>query len=132
MKTDSIRKRAIMRSLAGAGALLLSFVWVPSGLSGLRLCWFRRLAELPCPGCGLTRSFCAISHGQFADAWSLNPFGYVFYALAVLLLIEPLLHFAFPALKFRIAWSRVCTVGVPILVGAMLAYGIWRLLKMTG
>ena len=129
---DSIRQPVVLRGLAGAGVLLVSFAWVPSGLSGLRVCWFRRLTELPCPGCGLTRSFCAISHGQFAEAWSQNPFGYVFYAVAVLLLVETLLLFAFPALKFRIAWSRMCTVGVPLLVGAMLAFGIWRLLKMTG
>lgn len=132
MNMDSIRQPVVLRGLAGAGVLLVSFAWVPSGLSGLRVCWFRRLTELPCPGCGLTRSFCAISHGQFAEAWSQNPFGYVFYAVAVLLLVETLLLFAFPALKFRIAWSRMCTVGVPLLVGAMLAFGIWRLLKMTG
>ena len=132
MNMDSIRQPVFLRGLAGAGVLLVSFAWVPSGLSGVRVCWFRRLTELPCPGCGLTRSFCAISHGQFAEAWSQNPFGYVFYAVAVLLLVETLLLFAFPALKFRIAWSRMCTVGVPLLVGAMLAFGIWRLLKMTG
>ena len=43
------------------------------------LCASRRMFGLPCPGCGLTRSFISISHGQFARAWSFNPVSFLLY-----------------------------------------------------
>jgi hypothetical protein len=39
------------------------------------LCTFRRLTGWPCPGCGLTRSFVFLAHGQLADAFRMNVFG---------------------------------------------------------
>ena len=38
------------------------------------------IAGVPCPGCGLTRSFISISSGQFARAWSFNPASFLMYA----------------------------------------------------
>ncbi|GEM_PF-845771 len=35
----------------------------------------------PCPGCGLTTSFTALLHGDFAASWKANPFGPIFYVL---------------------------------------------------
>ena len=46
------------------------------------LCSFRRFTGLDCAGCGLTRSFIAIGHGQFADAWNYHPAGLLLYAIA--------------------------------------------------
>lgn len=43
------------------------------------LCAAKRLFNLPCPGCGLTRSFISISHGQLQRAWSFNPAGFLLY-----------------------------------------------------
>ena len=42
-------------------------------------CTFRTATGLPCPGCGLTRSFISMGHGQFRDAWSYNPAGFLFF-----------------------------------------------------
>lgn len=36
------------------------------------LCSSKRILGLPCPGCGLTRAFISISHGQFRRAWEFN------------------------------------------------------------
>ncbi len=44
----------------------------------------RRIFGLPCPGCGLTRSFVAIAHGEFALASQMNPMGPVFFVLCLL------------------------------------------------
>ena len=50
------------------------------------MCGSKAYLGLSCPGCGLTRSFIAISHGQFSRAWNLNPaslFVYIFVAIQI-------------------------------------------------
>jgi hypothetical protein len=37
------------------------------------ICWLRTLTGIPCPGCGSTRCFFALSHLDFARAFRLNP-----------------------------------------------------------
>jgi len=49
------------------------------------ICPFRRLTGLPCPGCGLTRSFVYLVHGWWRDALLANPFGPVLVALVLAL-----------------------------------------------
>jgi hypothetical protein len=44
-------------------------------------CTFRRVTGIPCPGCGLTRSFISIAHGRLADAWRYNAAGLLFFAV---------------------------------------------------
>ena len=46
-------------------------------------CTFRRLTGLDCPGCGLTRSFISLAHGQWRAAWGYNPAGVFFFAIVV-------------------------------------------------
>ena len=71
--------------------LLLSFFLPTDGL-GVSICWFKSCFDLPCPGCGLTRSITCVSHFQFVKAWDYHPFGLLIYALFVtngMLLIVP-------------------------------------------
>lgn len=42
-------------------------------------CAAYRVFGVNCPGCGLTRSFVAISEGRLSDAWQLNPAGFFIY-----------------------------------------------------
>ncbi len=44
-------------------------------------CWFRRLSSLPCPGCGLTRSFISLAKGELLRAWRFNPVGPILFVL---------------------------------------------------
>ena len=44
------------------------------------ICSSRLLFGINCPGCGLTRAFIAISHGQFQAAWNFNPASFAVYA----------------------------------------------------
>ena len=39
------------------------------------ICGFKSLTNLPCPGCGLTHSFCALGKGDVADAFAFNLLG---------------------------------------------------------
>ena len=44
-------------------------------------CTFQHVTGIPCPGCGLTRSFISLAHGRLRDAWNYNPAGMFFFAL---------------------------------------------------
>lgn len=41
------------------------------------ICPFRRLTGLPCPGCGLTRSWVYLVHGWWRESFLAHPFGVV-------------------------------------------------------
>lgn len=62
-------------------AVVGSFVMPPHGI-GFTICLLDRYAGLPCPGCGLTRSFACISHGLLETAVGYHPFGPLLYAWA--------------------------------------------------
>lgn len=49
------------------------------------LCVSRTWFGIECPGCGLTRSFVALSRGQLRQAWQLNRFSWL---LAIALLAQ--------------------------------------------
>jgi hypothetical protein len=71
-----------------AGALAGAVAPTPRGLeTGPVVCPFRLATGLPCPGCGLTRSWVYIAHGDFGDALRANPFGYLTMTAAVALIV---------------------------------------------
>jgi hypothetical protein len=112
-----------------ASALAMSIVCRPSGLPNADICLFHRLIGLPCPGCGLTHSFCAISHASFGAAWAYNPFGYLFYGIAVILLLRPLLGRHYESCERLILRPRVASSGVAALVSAMWVFGVLRMVR---
>lgn len=81
--------------------LALSFIFSIESLPKISMCAFNAVTGLSCPGCGLTRAFCAISHGQFALAWSLNPLSLYLYGLTVLGLLYRFFVDAIPEKLFR-------------------------------
>ncbi|HOX08688.1 MAG TPA: DUF2752 domain-containing protein [Planctomycetota bacterium] len=92
----------------------------------------RKYTGLPCPGCGLTRSFCAISYGQFAEAWAFNPFGYLFYAAALFLVAKPLFERLWPGCGARIARAKWFPPAMIAMVVAMWGFNLWRWHAMGG
>jgi len=68
-------------------ALLIAFLLPPANDSGkgLRvgsfplppLCGFKMMTGVPCPGCGLTRSWVATAHGQFTKSFGYNRLGWL-------------------------------------------------------
>jgi hypothetical protein len=103
---------------ASASALALSFIFGVGSLPKMDLCLFHATTGLQCPGCGMTRAFCAISHGQFSLAWGLNPVSFHIYALAVLGLAYPFFVNAVPERLVRGTALATAT--------ALMVLGIWR------
>ena len=115
---------------AAATALAATFMVSPEDLAGFLVCPFHQVTGLPCPGCGLTRAFCCISRLQFLEAWHHNPFGYLFYAMALGLVARPLLGRSLVAnLGARLAGSRATFLAPVALVIALYAYGIFRVVR---
>ncbi|MGH7144409.1 MAG: DUF2752 domain-containing protein [Planctomycetota bacterium] len=58
-----------------AGVLLVAWLYRPYVCTGPDLCGFHRATGIPCPTCGMTRSFCFLAHGEWAPAFGFNGLG---------------------------------------------------------
>jgi hypothetical protein len=119
--------------------LAASFVFQPSAGGNLRLpwsttelpgiCWWKRTTGVDCPGCGLTRCFVSLAHGDVAAAAHHHPFG-------LLLFVVVAAQIPYRAIKIRRLarrlppWSHPLLTAIPwFLVAGLLAQ--W-LLKISG
>ncbi|HEY3357684.1 MAG TPA: DUF2752 domain-containing protein [Polyangia bacterium] len=109
-------------------ALVLAFVLPATGL-GVPLCYFRTLFHLPCPGCGLSRSFASIAHLRLGDAVSYHPFGVIAFALLLAVVAVSVLPRRLQAAVAAWLDARENTVRrtYHVAVAAFLLFGIGRL-----
>lgn len=84
--TPNILPKATFVSILVLG-LLLSIFWNPEKVN-LLPCYFHKLTGYSCPTCGLTRSFFAISHLHFQEAFKLHLMGPVIYFTLVFLFLK--------------------------------------------
>ena len=124
---------AVRRARARQGvalALLGVATLVPADRvqSGPVICPFRALTGLPCPGCGLTRSFVFAMHGDPAAAVGAHLMGPLLVALCALWLVVPAARQVGSALDPQ-TWLRGRQLPVVLAVAAVwAAYAIHRLL----
>jgi uncharacterized protein DUF2752 len=83
-------KRVAALVLGGlALVFLMSFLYEPAPVGPDRqyftLCAFKNFTGLPCPGCGLTHSFCAIGKADLGQALSFNLLGPPLFLFAALM-----------------------------------------------
>lgn len=64
--------------------LTASIAYAPWVGDGPILCGSRLLFGVPCPSCGLTRSFCAMTHGALGEAFGFHIFGPLLFVLTVI------------------------------------------------
>lgn len=62
--------------LAALSAVFVaSVIFNPTAGEYFTVCGFKNFTGLPCPGCGLTHSFCALAKGEVRDAFAFNLIG---------------------------------------------------------
>ena len=82
------RSTAAVLVIGGGAALAAACLFTPAAINnGPELCPFRAMTGLPCPGCGLTRSWVALTHGDLSHAVALNWFGPVTLVLTVVAVV---------------------------------------------
>lgn len=59
----------LLRETGGVG-------WMPG-------CWFRKVTDLECPGCGMTRGTHALLNGRWIEAFGFNPVGMILLPVAL-------------------------------------------------
>lgn len=74
---------ALVAAQLGASAWLVPVadqIMRPDGAPLGGACWFRAVTHLPCPFCGMTRSFVALAHGELASAFRFHAAGPLLFA----------------------------------------------------
>lgn len=112
----------------GVAAIGVAFLLSPDHIEdGPVLCPFRALTGLPCPGCGLTRSWVYAAHGWWPEAVAANPFGLVvvaaLLALAVTVVVRRLRRRSPPDL------DKVLRHPVALGIGAV--WVTWALVRLA-
>jgi hypothetical protein len=82
-------KKLAVFALVGLFAVFLaSVLFRPPAGEYFTVCGFKNFTGLPCPGCGLTHSFCALGKGEIADAFGFNLLGPPLFLVLVLIWIR--------------------------------------------
>jgi hypothetical protein len=133
-RTPSARAEGGSRRSAAVVLAGLSLVFVvsvfykPPETDYIPICIFKALTGLPCPGCGLTHSFCALAKGKLASAFGYNAVGPPIFLLAIgfWLRSAALLVGKLKAVRVfdRIARGRTLTTLLLLVLGA---FGIGRI-----
>lgn len=110
------------RVLGGVGIAVasLAFALGPSFWQGLPdLCAFQAMTGLPCPTCGITRSFAATAHGQLGLAFHYHAFGPFAFVATLLAAIWAFTGRPYPRVRPWMVWC---------LAAAVLLYGVARMI----
>lgn len=70
---DPAARLWLLAGLLGAAGLAVFHVWVPPDDPAQAICLSRRLLDLPCPGCGMTRAFAHLAKGEWSAALGDHP-----------------------------------------------------------
>ncbi len=129
----SLGERVVVLILAAGSlaGLVIARVWpVASVDSGAPTCLMRIVTGLPCPGCGMTRSWVHLAHGDVAAAFQYNLFGPVAMAMAagiVVYTVVALLRRGRPERLLEVVNPKIL-LG---LVGVWLAYSVIRIVSLS-
>jgi hypothetical protein len=91
---------------------------------GFTICALRNLTGIPCPTCGMTRSFCHIARGDLPAAARLQPLGLVVFPMFAVLLVRSTVM----AVTGRVCLDRAARLMawsiVPMALAALTIWGV--------
>lgn len=118
-----------------AGALtalvLLVSMLLPSAPERPVLCLFRLATGLPCPSCGMTRGFVALSHGNVASAVGYNVAAPVIYASVWAIFLLSMAQFIAGRDWLLALWQRFripLALAVVALLMTAWVFNLWRII----
>ncbi|MEI7837929.1 MAG: DUF2752 domain-containing protein [Planctomycetota bacterium] len=124
-------RRSLLMAAIGAATIAASFLYAPWSHDGPVICPFRWFTGLPCPGCGLTRSFCAMTQGHWGQAWANHILGPILFA-AVALATVPMAVQGFTRRPTRLLNAVLYSMPVAYVAATVLAgYHIVRLVLLV-
>ncbi|MEW6209468.1 MAG: DUF2752 domain-containing protein [Acidobacteriota bacterium] len=95
------------------------------------ICAFKNIVGLPCPGCGLAHSLCAMGKGSVVEAFRFNLLGPAVYFLFFSIWLRSvcvLASWTQPVLWMDRAASRVKLI--PLFIALFAAFGIGRIIYL--
>ncbi|MCZ0914253.1 DUF2752 domain-containing protein [Gordonia amicalis] len=120
---------AAVVGLAGAAAVGAACVFTPAGIdAGPGICPFAMMTGLPCPGCGLTRSWVAFMHGDVGAAFRFNVFGPILLVLTMVTVALATATLVWRRKSPLASWrDLVLGRAGAVLLGVWLTYGLARI-----
>ena len=93
------------------------------------ICAFKNVTGLPCPGCGLTHSFCAIGKGDFSLAFAWHWLGPPLFLLLILMWLKAIFVLT-NRNRLALAFDRLALRVRPavLFASAFAVYGIGRII----
>ena len=93
------------------------------------ICVFKNVTTLPCPGCGLSHSFCEIGKGDLASAFAWNWMGIPLFGFGILVWLKSLLLLSGWSQPAQ-ALDRIARRVRPfhLIATALVIYGIGRII----
>jgi hypothetical protein len=113
---------------------LISIFYTPEARAGTEyftICGFKNLTGLPCPGCGLTNSFCSLGKGDLSTAFSYHLLGPPLFLFSIIVWLRSLgtlfnWHGAVRAIDLFFARLRP----VRFFVAALALFGLMRIMLL--
>jgi hypothetical protein len=121
------QRHARTRGLAAAAVLGCAAVWPAAHAEdGPVVCPFRLMTGLPCPLCGMTRSFVYTVHGRLDDAFAAHLFGPALVLLFALWAVTGRRHAGTAADPER-WWAAPLRPVALVVCGAWVSYAVLRI-----
>jgi len=92
----------------------------------LNVCMFNNLTNLPCPGCGLSRSFIYFGHLEWANAFEMNPFGPILFCFWGWASVKDAVWVAFRK-EILFPSRRLWSIGKQTFLVGLLVFGLIRM-----
>jgi hypothetical protein len=110
------------------GGILAVSVLLPAiGWHTRPICLLQNILAIPCPGCGMTRAFLLLGHGQILEALRMNMLSLAAFGLLISLFFRSALGLLgwSVAIEMR-RWERVTLLTTSaVATGASWAYNLW-------